>query len=108
MTQRSWRLVAEGFSPHNTEVETKIDDHLGSRNEATLVRRGRMWWTPDGKMYVYYAMAMASSSLGRLLSEPAKPEPAQTNAAPDPLPPMSRQVRRQLERRVAKSMRHLG
>jgi len=35
-------------------VETKIDDDKGARNETTLKRRGSLWWTPDGAMYVYY------------------------------------------------------
>jgi hypothetical protein len=33
---------------------TKIDDADGCRNEAMLRRRGNLWWTPDGEMYVYY------------------------------------------------------
>lgn len=35
-------------------VMTKIDDSGGPRNEQTLKRDGRLWFTPDGKMYVYY------------------------------------------------------
>lgn len=38
-------------------VETKIDDVEGIRNQAKLKRggnNGRLWFTPDGNMYVYY------------------------------------------------------
>jgi len=41
-------------SPENIILETKIDDHNGCRNEGKLQRRGNLWWTPDGQMYVYY------------------------------------------------------
>lgn len=41
-------------SPENIEVMTKIDDENGCRNEQSLMRRGRMWFVPDGSMYVYY------------------------------------------------------
>lgn len=42
-------------APEGVEVETKIDDGRGCRNEATLVRGGQLWWRPDRSMYVYYA-----------------------------------------------------
>lgn len=38
-------------------VETKIDDENGPRNESKLKRggaNGRLWFTSDGGMYVYY------------------------------------------------------
>lgn len=41
-------------APDGIEVETKIDDAAGVRNEQTLRRRGNLWWTPNGEMYVYY------------------------------------------------------
>lgn len=41
-------------APEDVEVMTKIDDAHGARNEQTLKRRGRLWWNPDGSMYVYY------------------------------------------------------
>ena len=41
-------------APDGVVVETKIDDWQGVRNEQTLKRQGNLWWTPDGKMYVYY------------------------------------------------------
>ena len=36
------------------EVETKIDDEAGPRNERTLKRQGGLWLLPDGSMYTYY------------------------------------------------------
>ena len=50
MTQ--WRPIET--APEKIEVETKIDDKDGARNEQTLVRRGRLWFLPDMSMYVYY------------------------------------------------------
>lgn len=35
-------------------VDTKIDDSKGVRNEQKLKRQGRLWFFPDGSMYVYY------------------------------------------------------
>jgi hypothetical protein len=42
-------------APDGVEVETKIDDKDGVRNECTLTRKGNLWWIPNGAMYVYYA-----------------------------------------------------
>jgi len=41
-------------APEKVVVLTKIDDAKGERNEQPLQRRGRLWWTQDGVMYVYY------------------------------------------------------
>ena len=41
-------------APENVVVMTKIADANGERNEQALRRRGNLWWTPDGEMYVYY------------------------------------------------------
>jgi hypothetical protein len=35
-------------------VNTRIDDGRGVRNEQPLKRSGRLWWTADGTVYVYY------------------------------------------------------
>lgn len=35
-------------------VDTKIDDEKSCRNEQRLRRRGRLWFTEDDAMYVYY------------------------------------------------------
>lgn len=42
-------------APDRVEVMTKIDDAEGVRNEQSLKRQGRLWFFPDGSMYVYYA-----------------------------------------------------
>lgn len=47
-----WRNIST--APEGVEVLTKIDDDKGERNVTTLKRQGRMWWYPDGSMYVYY------------------------------------------------------
>jgi hypothetical protein len=41
-------------APDGETVLTKISDDDGERNEQRLVRRGNLWWLPDGSMYVYY------------------------------------------------------
>ena len=41
-------------APEGIVVKTKIEDAGGVRSVQNLVRRGRLWWTPDGRMYVYY------------------------------------------------------
>ena len=50
----AWHRVSENLPPEGVVVLTKISDHLGDRNETTLKRRGRLWFVPDGSMYVYY------------------------------------------------------
>lgn len=47
-----WRPAGE--APEGVVVTTKIDDRHGARNETRLKRQGRMWFVPDGSMYVYY------------------------------------------------------
>ncbi len=47
-----WQTVAT--APKGQEVMTKIDDEHGCRNETSLIKRGRLWFVPDGSMYVYY------------------------------------------------------
>lgn len=49
--EQQWQTTP---SPENIVLETKIDDADGCRNEALLKRRGNLWWTADGEMYVYY------------------------------------------------------
>jgi hypothetical protein len=48
----NWKPVST--APDGVEVWTKIDDAEGCRNEATLRRSGRLWFFPNGSMYVYY------------------------------------------------------
>lgn len=53
MTQ-DWLPASQ--APEGVVVETKIDDHLGVRNEQKLYRDGGMWFMPipNGGTYVYY------------------------------------------------------
>ena len=51
-TGNTWLPV--DTAPERVVVMTKIDDERGVRNEQPLKRQGRLWWTPDGNMYVYY------------------------------------------------------
>lgn len=48
----NWETI--GSAPEGVEVETKIDNEQGCRNETTLIRKHRLWWFPDMSMYVYY------------------------------------------------------
>jgi hypothetical protein len=41
-------------APEGVVVNTKISDIGGDRNEQKLKRSGRLWFFPDGSMYVYY------------------------------------------------------
>lgn len=50
----NWNKVSEILPPEGVTVETKIDDADGIRNMQRLKRRGRLWFVPDGSMYVYY------------------------------------------------------
>ncbi len=49
-----WLSVADQLPPEGKRVLTKIEDEHGERNVGVLVRRGRLWFLPDGSMYVYY------------------------------------------------------
>lgn len=49
-----WIRVEEKLPPENKIVETHIDDGKFIRNEQQLMRRGNLWFLPDGSMYVYY------------------------------------------------------
>jgi hypothetical protein len=51
---KQWTECSVELPPEEVVVNTKIDDVRGCRNEGTLKRRGNLWWTPDGAMYVYY------------------------------------------------------
>lgn len=48
-TQTEKQLPAEGVP-----VRTKVEDLKGTRNESILKRQGRLWFLPNGSMYVYY------------------------------------------------------
>ncbi len=46
-------------APQYVEVLTKIDDGSGVRNKQSLKRQGRLWFFPDGSMYVYYTPTLS-------------------------------------------------
>jgi hypothetical protein len=53
-----WIRCKDRLPPRDTVVETKIDDAQGCRNMTTLkliTGGGRLWFVPDGVMYVYYS-----------------------------------------------------
>lgn len=50
----NWQKTNILLPPEGVIVNTKIDDVNGVRNEQKLKRQGNLWFTPDGKMYVYY------------------------------------------------------
>jgi hypothetical protein len=47
-----WALIED--APEDVVVRTCIMDKDGFRNDQRLKRRGRLWFTPDDAMYVYY------------------------------------------------------
>ena len=51
---RPWTAIADALPPEDVIVETKIHDADGRRNGRTLRRRGRLWFSEDWSMYVYY------------------------------------------------------
>lgn len=52
MNWEDWQPIST--APEGVTVETKIDDERGVRNVTKLNRSGKLWFTPDGIMYVYY------------------------------------------------------
>jgi len=54
MSKKQWKPIT-ATEPHDgVAVLTRIDDGRGVRNEQLLKRQGRLWFIPDGSMYVYY------------------------------------------------------
>lgn len=52
-----WTAVSEELPERGVVVMTKIHDENGERNEQPLkliANGGRLWFFPDGSMYVYY------------------------------------------------------
>lgn len=52
-----WIACKDRLPDKGIEVETKISDAQGERNVQSLKRdgeNGRLWFFPDGSMYVYY------------------------------------------------------
>lgn len=54
MSETPWFKISETEPKDGETVRTKIDDAYGARNEQRLRRQGRLWFVPDGQMYVYY------------------------------------------------------
>jgi hypothetical protein len=69
-----WNIASQVLAPEGVEVETKIHDKDGERNVQTLRRRGRLWWIPDGSMYVYYTPTHWRLRADETLTEAKKPE----------------------------------
>ena len=49
-----WFSMANELPADGEEVNTKIDDAKGVRNEQSLVRQGSLWFFPDRSIYCYY------------------------------------------------------
>jgi hypothetical protein len=49
-----WIGIENRLPPHGKVVDTKILDNQGERNFQKLKLNGRLWFIPDGSMYVYY------------------------------------------------------
>jgi hypothetical protein len=50
-----WIEISKQNPPKNKILKTKVDDLNGVRNEQELKFDGKLWWFPDGSMYVYYS-----------------------------------------------------
>lgn len=49
-----WKKITEEHPPKNRVVMTKIEDENGTKNEQELKFDGKLWWVPDGSVYVDY------------------------------------------------------
>lgn len=54
MIATTWKRCRNELPSDGEVVSTKIHDDSGPRNEQLLKRQGRLWFFPDGSMYVYY------------------------------------------------------
>jgi hypothetical protein len=54
VAERKWIACSREQAPNGVVVETCVDDERGRRNVQPLKRRGKLWYTADGVMYVYY------------------------------------------------------
>ena len=50
----TWISTGESLPRIGEVVHTKIADANGTRNVQQLKWGGKLWFTPDGEMYVYY------------------------------------------------------
>lgn len=53
-SKANWIPTAEQLPDDGVVVLTCIQDHDGPRQVQPLKRDGRLWFFPDGSMYVYY------------------------------------------------------
>lgn len=67
----TWQPIST--APEGVVILTKIDDVNGPRNQTKLKKSGRLWFVPDGSMYVYYTPTHWWSFDG----EPLPPPPEQ-------------------------------
>lgn len=51
---RTWIACKDQLPEEGVVVNAVISDEHGLRNDAPLKRSGRLWFFPDGSMYVYY------------------------------------------------------
>ncbi len=51
---RRWNRTQEILPEEGKVILTRIHDIGGERNLQKLKRQGRLWFTSDGAMYVYY------------------------------------------------------
>jgi len=49
---KEWQPIET--APEGALVDTRLTDHQGTRNWQPLIRKGKLWFTPDMRMYVYY------------------------------------------------------
>lgn len=49
-----WQCAKYFPPPEGKVVMTRILDEKGLRNEQPLKRNKKLWFVPDGSMYVYY------------------------------------------------------
>jgi hypothetical protein len=65
----TWIKLSDHLPAEDRLVMTKIDDTEGCRNEQPLRRKGRLWFSPDRRTYVYYTpthwLPMAEESYGQ-------------------------------------------
>jgi hypothetical protein len=52
--KRVWTATGSKLPPEDVIVDTMISDIGGERNKQALYRKGRLWFVPDGTIYVYY------------------------------------------------------
>lgn len=56
--------------PEGVIVDTMISDISGERRKQRLYRKGRLWFIPDGSIYVYYTPIGLRAWLDEVLPAP--------------------------------------